>query len=146
MWFLISWTSFHKHDTANWIYVTLHVGNCFSWIYSTHLAIDWLLCGLAHNKFHILVGCVMFVEWSSRHQETHAKKALNLVCAWDFTSWNFWGPWFWIPTKGISSHLKVDWPCQNFNQGSTREQPRGATLQLIWTSESKSSTLTSILE
>ena len=26
-------------------------------------------------------------------------------------------------SKGILSHSKVDWPCQDFTQGSTREQP-----------------------
>ena len=68
----------------------------------------------------------MFVERSSRHQEAHAKRALNLVSALNFTSQNFYGPGFWIPTKGILSHSKVDWPCQDFTQGSTREQPNQA--------------------
>ena len=27
MCFLMTWTSFHKHDTANWIYVTIHARN-----------------------------------------------------------------------------------------------------------------------
>ena len=65
----------------------------------------------------------MFVEKSSRHQEAHAKRAWNLVSALNFTSQNFWGPGFWIPTKVILSHPKVDWPCQNFKYGPTRKQP-----------------------
>ena len=51
------------------------------------------------------------------------KTALKLVSPLSITSWNFWEPGFWIPTKGILSHPKVDWPCQDFTQGSTREQP-----------------------
>ena len=47
------------------------------------------------------VGSVMFVERNSRHQETHAKEALYLVSPLSITSWNFLGPGFWIPTKGI---------------------------------------------
>ena len=35
------------------------------------------------------VGSVMFVERSSRHQETQAKKALNLVSPLSVTSQNF---------------------------------------------------------
>ena len=31
MCFLMSWTSFHKHDRANWIYVTMHEEFFFSW-------------------------------------------------------------------------------------------------------------------
>ena len=69
------------------------------------------------------VGSFLFVERSSRHQETHAKKASNLVSCLS----NFWGPGFCIHNKGILSHPKVDWPCQDFTQGSTREQPRAHT-------------------
>ena len=61
----------------------------------------------------------MFVERSSRHQETHAKKHILLVSPLSTISWNCLGPRFWIPTKGILSDPKVDWPCQDFNQGST---------------------------
>ena len=43
------------------------------------------------------VGSVMFVEISSRHKETQEKKHLG--------------------------HRKVDWLCQDFTQGSTKEQP-----------------------
>ena len=28
-----------------------------------------------------------------------------------------------LPTKGIKSHSKVDWPCQDITQGSSREKP-----------------------
>ena len=76
------------------------------------------------------VGSVMFVERSSRHKETHAKKALNLISPLSITSWNFREPGFWIPTKGVLSHPKVDWPCQNLTLGSTREQPKGDPLIL----------------
>ena len=44
------------------------------------------------------VASVIFVEISSRHQETHAKKAPNLVSPLSVTSQNCWGPGFWIPT------------------------------------------------
>jgi hypothetical protein len=47
------------------------------------------------------VGSVMFVEIISRHQETPAIKAVNLVCPLSVTNWNFRGPVFWISTKGI---------------------------------------------
>ena len=47
------------------------------------------------------VGSVMFVERNSRHQETQAKKALNLVSPLSVTSRNFLGPGFWISTKGM---------------------------------------------
>ena len=53
----------------------------------------------------------MFVEGSSRHQETHAKNSPNLVIPLSISS-----------TKGILCHPKVDWPCQDFTQGSTRNQ------------------------
>ena len=59
----------------------------------------------------------MFVEINSRHQEAQAKKALSV------TSKNFWESGFWISTKGILSHPIVDWPCQDFTQESTNEQP-----------------------
>ena len=47
------------------------------------------------------VESVMFVKRNSRHQETQAKKALNLVSPFSVTSLNFLGPGFWIFTKGI---------------------------------------------
>ena len=47
------------------------------------------------------VGCVMFVERNSWHQETQAKKAFNLASPLSVTSRNCWGPGFWISTKGI---------------------------------------------
>ena len=56
------------------------------------------------------------VSWC---QEKFAKKTLKLVSP----SWNFWGPGFWIQTKGVMSYLNSDWPCQDFTQGSTTEQP-----------------------
>ena len=37
MRFLMSWTFFHKHDKANWIYATIHVGNCFFLRYILHI-------------------------------------------------------------------------------------------------------------
>ena len=56
----------------------------------------------SHMYSHInSVGVVMFVEWSSRPEETNEIKTLNLVVALDFISQNFFGPGFWIPTKGI---------------------------------------------
>ena len=71
----MSWTLFHKHDTAKWIYAIIHVRNH---IEANALQVVW-------NKFqektisdmysHIdSVRSVMFVEKSSRHQEAHAKK------------------------------------------------------------------------
>ena len=67
--FLMSWASFHKHDTSNWIYVTKHVGNSFSInIFHTsdsRLASMWFW---AQIVIYISVDCVMFVEWSSRHR------------------------------------------------------------------------------
>ena len=59
-------------------------------------------------------------------KENKWKKALNLLSDLQITSWNFWGTEFWIPTKGILSKPKVDWPCQNCTQGSTKEQPIAA--------------------
>ena len=61
------------------------------------------------------------------------KKALNLVSPLSTTSWNFWGPGFWIPTKGTLSHPKVDWPCQDFTQGSTIKQPSVYPDVFLWT-------------
>ena len=65
------------------------------------------MCGIYFKKnnfvmhYHIdSVGSVMFVERNSRYQETQAKKALNLVSPLSVTSQNFWGPGFWISTKG----------------------------------------------
>ena len=55
--------------------------------------------GVARRRRHPVVVYVMFVEWSSRHRETHGKKALNLVSPLSITSPIFWGPWFWIPTR-----------------------------------------------
>ena len=86
------------------------------------------ICFKAKNNFfmfsHILsVGSVMFVGRSARHKETRAKQALNLVSPLSVTSQNFYGPGFWISIKGIWSHPQVDWPCKDFTQGSTREQP-----------------------
>ena len=52
----------------------------------------------------------MFVERSSRHRETHAKKALKLVSPLSVTSQTF-------------CHPTVDWPCQDFTKGSTKERP-----------------------
>ena len=60
----------------------------------------------------------------SRHRKTLAKKNLKLYSPFSITSWNFWGPGLWIPTKGVLYHPNMDWPCQDFTQGSTREQPR----------------------
>ena len=47
------------------------------------------------------VGSVMFVGRSSRHKETRAKQALNLVSPLSVTSQNFYGPGFWISIKSI---------------------------------------------
>ena len=41
----------------------------------------------------------------------HMQKALNLISSLS-------------TTKIILSYPKVDWPCQDFTQGSTREQPK----------------------
>ena len=83
------------------------------------------MCGIYFKKKTISnmhscidpVGSVMFVERSSRHQETHGKNR-KLV-----------SPLF-ITFKGILSHPKGDWPCQDFAQGSTREQPSSPSLPL----------------
>ena len=65
----------------------------------------------------------MFVERSSRHQETHTKIALNLVIPLTITSWNFSEPGFWILTKGvISQPIILGWPYPNFVVGI--EQPK----------------------
>ena len=91
----MSWTSFHKHDTANWIYVTIHAKNH---IESNALPHVWHI--FQEEIFFFMhsyidsVGCVMFVERNSRHQETHAIKALNLVSPLSVTSRNFGGPGF----------------------------------------------------
>ena len=53
-----------------------------------------------HNHINS-VGSVMFEVKNSRHQETQAKKALNLVSPLSVTSQNFSGPGFWISTKGM---------------------------------------------
>ena len=66
------------------------------------MAIKWLQCGLAHNKLHISVGCVMFLEGSSKHQGAQAKKkTLNLLIALDFTSQIF-------EDQGTGYPLKID--------------------------------------
>ena len=75
MCFLISLTLFHKHDTANWIYAIIHARN--------HIEANELpdMSNIFQEKNNFFmhrhidsVASVMFVEISSRHQETHAKK------------------------------------------------------------------------
>ena len=106
------------------IYATIHARNH---IEANALADTWNIFQEKNSFFlhnHVnSVGSVMFVERNSRNQETQAKKALNLVSSLSVTSQNFWGPGFGISTTGIENHPIVDWPCQNFTQGSTREQP-----------------------
>ena len=81
--FLMYWISFHKHDSANWIYMN-HVGkkNLFFLKYIPHIW-QWQYIGFnvfSHMNSHIdPVGPVMFVVSISRRQETLAKKALKLV-------------------------------------------------------------------
>ena len=61
-----------------------------------HCPYVWNIFKEKNNLFmpsHIdSVGSVMFVERSSRHQETHAKNALYLVSPLSVTSQNFGGP------------------------------------------------------
>ena len=75
---------------ANWIYVTIHAKND---IEANALPDVWNIFQEKNYFFmhnHIdSVGSVMFVEINSRHQETHAKKALNLVSPLSVTSQNF---------------------------------------------------------
>ena len=52
-----------------------------------------------------------------------AKKHNKLVGPCSIPSLNFWGPGFWINSKGVISHPNVDWPCKDFTQGSARKQP-----------------------
>ena len=70
-----------------------------------------------------LVCSVKYVEIISRHQETLVNKALKLGSPCSIPSRNFQEPGFWIHIKGVISHPNVDWPCQDFTQGSAREQP-----------------------
>ena len=75
---------------ANLIYVTIHARNH---IEANALADMWNIFQEKNSFFlpnHInSVGSVMFVERNSRHQETQAKKALNLVSPLSLTSRNF---------------------------------------------------------
>ena len=65
---------------------------------TTLKAINCQMCAFFSTQkktiFHMLshidsVGCVMFVERISRHEEAQSIKALNLESALDFTSLNF---------------------------------------------------------
>ena len=51
--FLMSWTSFHKHNRANWINVTIHVGNILFLKYIPHIwqciGFNWVL-SLSHPR------------------------------------------------------------------------------------------------
>ena len=102
-------------DICNYLWVKPHwrrsIARCVDFI--SRKTISYMYCQIDS------VGSVMFVAWSPRHEEAHAIKALNLESALDFTLKELWRPGLWIPTNGIKSHCKVDWPCHNFNQGST---------------------------
>ena len=76
--------------TANWIYATIYARNH---IEANALPDVWNKFQQQKKNFmhnHIdLVGSVMFVVKNSRHQETQAKKALNLLSPLSVTSQNF---------------------------------------------------------
>ena len=95
----------------------------FPEIYTTYLAIHLLQYGFLHELLHISSWLCHVCGMKFKTSGNTCKKALNLVSPLSVTSQNFWGPGFWISTKGIWSHPIVDWPCQDFTQGSTREQP-----------------------
>ena len=76
------------------------------------LASMWFLAWIV-TYIQLAVSCL----WNEVQDiRKHMQKALNLVSPLSITSWNFWEPVFWIPTKGILSHPKVDWPCQYFTR------------------------------
>ena len=67
------------------------------------------------------------MERKSRHQETQAKKALTLVSPLFVTSQSFKDQGSGYPPR-VSKNPIVDWPCQDFTQGSTKEQPNAEPL------------------
>ena len=92
-------THMTKPTESNWTFPLKKLFFC-SYRNSTHLTMHCNKC-FPHMICHIdLVSSVMFVERISRHQKTHAKKALQLVSPCSIPSRNFWGPGFWILTKG----------------------------------------------
>ena len=76
------------------------------------------------------VDLVMFVERSLRHQETHAKNTKSSK-SFLYHVLEFFRPGFWIPTKGILSHTKMDWTCPDFTQGSNIELAIGHSTSCI---------------
>ena len=75
MCFLMSWTSFHKHDRTNWMYVTMHVGNYFSFtIFHTSgnaLSSIWFLIWIV-ACIYLAVSCL----WNEvQHIRKHMQKS-----------------------------------------------------------------------
>ena len=134
MRFLMPWTYFHKHDKANWIYVTVHAKHFF---FLKHIPQIWQCIGFnvvsrLNSKIYP-VGCVDVSGMKLKTPGNKCKKALNLISPLPITSWIFWGPGFWIPSKGIISRPNVDWPCSDFTQGSTSEQPsKHGSIDLVY--------------
>ena len=58
--------------------------------------------------------CVKKIKTSGKTWKKHCIFSLLSI-----TFWNFWGAGLCIVTKSILSHSHVDWPCQDFSQGST---------------------------
>ena len=93
-----------------------------------------ILCSfLAENilLFRLTVASMWFLAWvvwyiqlvchvygmKFKTSGNTCKRAVNLESLLWITSQKFWGPGFWIPTKGILKHPKVDWPVKILPKG-----------------------------